>query len=192
MAATSRPVQSQQQQQLDQSPVKRDTVTDRGDTKEETPSAKETTNGNDKTEDTTKGVGVSRCGPSGLTLEHYMFPFENVVFEGGGSKCLAYCGAVRVSGTFEPQYPCFDWAGRCRAVVPTCTQRQRLISHCLSYVVVSSSDEAKSRRYINIRKQTVNIKHLHNICTMSGQLLPRWAEAVQMLYKCSVFAGLHS
>ena len=101
VAATSRPVQSQQQQQLDQSPVKRDTGTDRGDTKEETPSAKETTNGNDKTEDTTKGGGVSRCGPSGLTLEHYMFPFENVVFEGGGSKCLAYCGAVRVSGTFK-------------------------------------------------------------------------------------------
>lgn len=27
----------------------------------------------------------------------YMYPFENLVFEGGGNKGLAYCGAVRVS-----------------------------------------------------------------------------------------------
>ncbi len=27
----------------------------------------------------------------------YEFPFENLVFEGGGSKGLAYCGAVQVS-----------------------------------------------------------------------------------------------
>ncbi|XP_071112062.1 uncharacterized protein [Haliotis cracherodii] len=26
----------------------------------------------------------------------YLFPFENIVFEGGGNKGLAYCGAVRV------------------------------------------------------------------------------------------------
>ena len=30
-------------------------------------------------------------------LEQYVYPFENVVFEGGGNKGLAYCGAVRVS-----------------------------------------------------------------------------------------------
>ena len=29
--------------------------------------------------------------------EDYDFPFENLVFEGGGMKGLAYCGAVRVS-----------------------------------------------------------------------------------------------
>ena len=29
--------------------------------------------------------------------ENYDYPFENVVFEGGGNKGLAYCGAVRVS-----------------------------------------------------------------------------------------------
>lgn len=27
----------------------------------------------------------------------YQYPFENIVFEGGGNKGLAYCGAVRVS-----------------------------------------------------------------------------------------------
>lgn len=29
--------------------------------------------------------------------QDYDFPFENLVFEGGGNKGLAYCGAVRVS-----------------------------------------------------------------------------------------------
>ena len=34
-----------------------------------------------------------------------------------------------------------------------------------------------------------NTKHLHNICTMLGQRRIRWADVVQMLYKCFVFAG---
>ena len=33
----------------------------------------------------------------------------------------------------------------------------------------------------------VNTKHLYNICTMSDQ---HWADVVDMLYKCFVFAGL--
>ena len=33
----------------------------------------------------------------GIQFEQYIFPFENVVFEGGGNKCLGYCGSVRVS-----------------------------------------------------------------------------------------------
>ena len=32
-----------------------------------------------------------------IEFENYDYPFENVVFEGGGNKGLAYCGAVRVS-----------------------------------------------------------------------------------------------
>ena len=32
-----------------------------------------------------------------VDLTKYIFPFENLVFEGGGNKGLAYCGAVRVS-----------------------------------------------------------------------------------------------
>ena len=32
-------------------------------------------------------------------------------------------------------------------------------------------------------------KHLHNICTMLDQRRRRWADVVQMLYKCFVFAG---
>ena len=35
----------------------------------------------------------------------------------------------------------------------------------------------------------VNTKHLYNICTMLGQCRRRWADVVQMLYKCFVFAG---
>jgi len=27
---------------------------------------------------------------------HYNYPFENLVFEGGGNKGLAYCGVIRV------------------------------------------------------------------------------------------------
>ena len=33
----------------------------------------------------------------------------------------------------------------------------------------------------------VNTKHLYNICTISGQRRRRWADVVQMLYKCFVF-----
>ena len=34
-----------------------------------------------------------------------------------------------------------------------------------------------------------NTKHLYNICTMLDQRQRRWADIVQMLYKCFVFAG---
>ena len=34
-----------------------------------------------------------------------------------------------------------------------------------------------------------NTKHLYNICTMLDQRWRRWADVVQMLYKCFVFAG---
>ena len=32
-------------------------------------------------------------------------------------------------------------------------------------------------------------KHVYNICTTSAQRLRRWADVVQMLYKCFVSAG---
>ena len=32
--------------------------------------------------------------------EEYSYPFENLVFEGGGNKGLAYCGAIRVSNIY--------------------------------------------------------------------------------------------
>ena len=34
----------------------------------------------------------------------------------------------------------------------------------------------------------VNTNHLHNICIMLGQRRRRWADFVQMLYKCFVFS----
>ena len=35
---------------------------------------------------------------------------------------------------------------------------------------------------------SVNTKHLYNICTMLDQRRRRWADVVQMLYKCFVFS----
>ena len=35
----------------------------------------------------------------------------------------------------------------------------------------------------------VNTKHLYNIRTMLGQRRRRWADVVQMLYKCFVLTG---
>ena len=34
-----------------------------------------------------------------IPFDHYSFPFENVVLEGGGNRNMAHCGAVRVSDT---------------------------------------------------------------------------------------------
>ena len=34
-----------------------------------------------------------------------------------------------------------------------------------------------------------NTRHLYSICTMLDQRRSRWADVVQMLYKCFVFAG---
>lgn len=41
----------------------------------------------------------------------YQYPFENIVFEGGGNKGLAYCGAVRVSNRVLlcGVYPLAQW-----------------------------------------------------------------------------------
>ena len=36
----------------------------------------------------------------------------------------------------------------------------------------------------------MNAKHLYNICTLLDQRRRRWADVVQMLYTCFVFAGL--
>ena len=43
---------------------------------------------------------------------------------------------------------------------------------------------------ISQRLFLANTKHLYNICTTSAQRLRRWADVVQLLYKCFVFAGL--
>ena len=39
-------------------------------------------------------------------------------------------------------------------------------------------------------KLLANTIYLYNICTTSAKRLGRWSNIVQMLYKCSVFAGL--
>ena len=35
-----------------------------------------------------------------------------------------------------------------------------------------------------------NTNHLYNMCTMLDQRRRRWADVVEMLYKCFVFAGI--
>ena len=39
-------------------------------------------------------------------------------------------------------------------------------------------------------RNPANTKHLYNICTTLYQRRRRWADVVQMLYKCFVFAGM--
>ena len=42
--------------------------------------------------------------------------------------------------------------------------------------------------FMDATSYSVNTKHLYNIYTMSAQRRKRWADVVQMLYKCFVFA----
>ena len=51
------------------------------------------------------------------------------------------------------------------------------------HVVVVTSERHLGAIY------TGNTKHLFNICTMLDQRRRRWADVVQMLYKCFVLAG---
>ena len=44
------------------------------------------------------------------------------------------------------------------------------------------------RALCGIAPYPANTKHLYNICTMLNQRRRRWADVVQMLYKCFVFA----
>lgn len=37
-----------------------------------------------------------------INPKDHSYPFENLIFEGGGNKGLAYCGAVRVRGDYTP------------------------------------------------------------------------------------------
>ena len=43
-----------------------------------------------------------------------------------------------------------------------------------------------------MNENPANTKYLHNICTTSAQRLRRWANIVQMLYKCFVFTYCHA
>ena len=44
--------------------------------------------------------------------------------------------------------------------------------------------------YYSVNSSPVNTKHLYNIWTKLDQRWKRWADFVQMLHKCFVFAGL--
>ena len=57
-------------------------------------------------------------------------------------------------------------------------------SHMVSYL----TQHARRTLFIVI---PANTKYLCNICTMSDQRRRRWADVVQMPYKCFVFAGIH-
>lgn len=36
-----------------------------------------------------------------INPKDHSYPFENLIFEGGGNKGLAYCGAVRVRAEYS-------------------------------------------------------------------------------------------
>ena len=54
---------------------------------------------------------------------------------------------------------------------------------------------AETRPFISYRwtsnPLSANTKHVYNICTMLDQRRRRWADVLQILYKCFVFAGWH-
>ena len=58
-----------------------------------------------------------------------------------------------------------------------CIYRENILSFLTKYI--ASYDTAHA----------VNTKDLYIICTMLGQRWRRWADAVQMLYKCCMFTG---
>ena len=63
-------------------------------------------------------------------------------------------------------------------------------SHPITYIYVCNTI---TPRYIFTLVDCIifpaNTKHLYNICTMFDQRRRRWADVVQMLCKCFVFAG---
>ena len=65
---------------------------------------------------------------------------------------------------------------------------------CRSHAVTSGGDTYTCRPVAmqSFKGQYPNkpTKQLNNICTMLDQRRRRWADVVQMLYKCFVFAGV--
>ena len=54
----------------------------------------------------------------------------------------------------------------------------------------SASSQKRKKTMKQIISIAANTKHLYNICTFLAQRRIRWADVVQMLYKCFVFAGI--
>ena len=65
-------------------------------------------------------------------------------------------------------------------------QLKFLPRYCSSNVVNPYTAKHDHRRF---QPSPANIKHLYNICTMLDQRRRRWADIIQILYKCIVFAG---
>ena len=61
--------------------------------------------------------------------------------------------------------------------------RHQFAKDLLSFIIVGTV-------YFLVRCISQQTKHLYNICTMLAQRLRRWADIVQMLYKCFVFAWI--
>ena len=64
----------------------------------------------------------------------------------------------------------------------------------LAYTIISScgAGQQEGRVHKSPSRQSAypaNTKHLYNIFTMLAQRRRRWANVVEMLYKCCVFAG---
>ena len=72
--------------------------------------------------------------------------------------------------------------------------RQAYLLSSTSCMPDRSPSIQKQHRFITtvdviFARYSLNTKHLYNICAMLDQRRRRWADVVQMLYKCFVFAG---
>ena len=61
---------------------------------------------------------------------------------------------------------------------------ERNVLNTICYLIFYNTNK------FTINNFSANTKHLYTICTTSAQLLRRWSNIVQMLYKCFVFTGL--
>ena len=58
------------------------------------------------------------------------------------------------------------------------------------YIAMQPRKSSKSWSQCKTSHVPTHTKHLHNICTILDQRRRRWADVVQKLYKCFVFAGV--
>ena len=83
-----------------------------------------------------------------------------------------------------------------RVQVTTSPANWRLLPNArLNWADVVDGGQALNEHWINIwcllgiNDSPANTQHLYNICTMLDQRRRRWADVVQKLYNCFVFAG---
>ena len=83
--------------------------------------------------------------------------------------------------------PCGCFTKWCSRIIDNNTQHPSFMS---MWQTLKTSDVNITTKHRNSYiLYPANTKHLYNICTMLDQRRRRWADVVQMLYKCFVLAG---